>query len=61
MAIWQMIEAEDAINSPLFADSQESQPGDPTFSTDVVKTYLLSLGAIADGFNYVGPSPMVVT
>jgi hypothetical protein len=65
MAIWQIMKAGvpladtsvvPAINL-LFDDGGLAQPGDDGFSTAAITAHLATLGAAADGFNYVGPNP----
>jgi hypothetical protein len=57
MAQWQIMKSGAPTTSPLFDDGDAAQPGDDGFSTDAVKAHVATLGAAADGFNYVGPSP----
>jgi hypothetical protein len=63
MAIWQMMKAGEPADRPPpnavpnFDDGSATCPGDDQFSTDAVTAHLSNLGGVADGFNYVGPSP----
>jgi hypothetical protein len=65
MAIWQIMKAgvpqvEPNSTPPatwFFDDGAATQPGDDGFTTDAVKSYVATLGAAGDGFNYVGSSP----
>lgn len=57
MAQWQMMKSGKPTAAPLFDDGGTKQPGEDGFSTDAVAAQVAALGAAADGFNYVGPSP----
>ena len=55
MAVWQIMKGELPIGE-IFDDGASEQPGDENFSTQAVHEHVASLGAAADGFNYVGRS-----
>ena len=65
MAIWQIMKAgaplaDNAVVPPmnlLFDDGGAAQPGEVDFSTAAVTAHVATLGAAADGFNYVGRNP----
>ena len=61
MAIWQILKSGAPTTSPTFDDGNPEQPGEDGFTTGRVVEHLASLGAAADGFNYVGPSPSAET
>lgn len=56
MAQWQIMKSGKPTDDPLFDDNGTAQSGEDGFSTDAVKAHVATLGAAADGFNYVGPS-----
>jgi hypothetical protein len=57
MAVWQIMKSGEPTNAPLYDDTGSAVPGDADFSTSAVAAHVQSLGAAADGFNYVGLSP----
>lgn len=59
MARWQIMKSGKPTDAPLFGDGGTAQPGEEGFSTDAVIAHVATLGAEADGFNYVGPSPVI--
>jgi hypothetical protein len=65
MAIWQTMKggvplADTSVvpaTNLLFDDGGLAQPGVDGFSTAAIMAHVATLGAVADGFNYVGPNP----
>ena len=56
MARWQIMKSEKPTADALFDDGATALPGEEGFSTGAVAAHVATLGAAADGFNYVGPS-----
>lgn len=56
MAVWQMTKSGKPIAAPLYDDGDPFVPGDDGFSTAKATAQVATLGAAADGFNYVGQS-----
>ncbi len=43
--------------SPTYDDGIPGGPDDPTFTTAQIAAYVTSLGAGANGYNFIGQSP----